>query len=106
MKNDDTFKVRLDMRDIRFKTQEDAAEEDEKESNPDVEKIDDEMKTDEAEVAGKLLQDNANIIDFQGLGRSSSSSGPSEGQQAGPSSSNGIKRDEVGEAEEGRGSKR
>ena len=106
IKNDDTLKVRLDMRDIRFGKKEHAAEEGEKDADIDAEKIDVDMKTDEAEVAGELLKDKGNVIDAQVPGQSSNSSGPPEMQQAEASSSSGIKREGISEAEEARENKR
>ena len=106
IKNDDILKVRLDMRDIRFGLKEDAAEEEKNDADIDAEKIDVEMKTDEAVVAGELLQDKGNIIDAQVPGQSSSSSAPPEERQAGTSSSSGSKRDKDGIVEEERENKR
>ena len=78
IKNDDVLKVRLDMRDTRFGKKEEAAEVEEKDAGIDVEKIDVEAKTDEAEVAGELLKDKGDIIDAQVPGQSSSSSSAQE----------------------------
>merc|ERR1712086_782235 len=101
IKNDDVLKVRLDMRDIRLNKKVVAEEVEKKDAVDDVEKIDVEMKTDEAEVAGELLQDKSNIIDAQVLWQSSSSSsgqhGPVDGPKAEASSSSGRKREEDSE---------
>merc|ERR1712086_474798 len=101
IKNDDVLKVRLDMRDIRLNKKVVAEEVEKKDAFDDVEKIDVEMKTDEAEVAGELLQDKSNIIDAQVLWQSSSSSsgqhGPVDGPKAEASSSSGRKREEDSE---------
>jgi len=114
IKNDDVLKVRLDMRDIRMNKKVVADDVEKKEEVDEVEKIDVEMKTDEAEVAGELLQDKSNIIDAQVPGQSSSSSknngdkilipvissgqhGPVDGPKAEASSSSSRKREKDGE---------
>merc|ERR1712086_1026255 len=100
IKNDDVPKVRLDMRDIRLNKKVVAAEVEETGADDDVEKIDVEMKTDEAEVAGELLQDKSNIIDAQVPGQSSSSSSGQERPKVEASSSSGrrgTKREEDSE---------
>ena len=102
IKNDDVLKVRLDMRDIRFANNADEEKDDARDTGFDTEKIDVEMKTDEAAVAGELLSDKGNIIDTQGPGPSSSSAGPLVEQDAELSTSRGIKRDDSDKAEDER----
>ena len=101
IKNDDVLKVRLDMRDIRLNKKVVADDVEKKEEVDEVEKIDVEMKTDEAEVAGELLQDKSNIIDAQVPGQSQSSSsrphGPVDGPKAEASGSSSRKREKDGE---------